>query len=170
MVQRVNAGAAHVSKNAACLMTGLSKVVWRAPRGRSLGAGVRGPVCLLAVVQISTGIVFAEGVYPGIVDDQGEVYPNILAEGERRLQEIGFEPDTRLAMGDPGAKIRAVAKEINADLVVIGHRRHGTLARWWSESVATYLVDHLDCSMLIGRMEISDVEYDRLRPGYRVPQ
>jgi len=127
-------------------------------------------VCLLAVVQISTGIVFAEGVYPGVVGEQGEVYRNILAEGERRLREIGFEPDTRLAMGDPGPEIRAVAKEINADLVVIGHRQHGTLARWWSGSVATYLIDHLDCSMMIGRMEVSDVEYDRAKPGYRVPE
>lgn len=126
-------------------------------------------MCLLAVVQISTGIVFAEGVYPGVVGEQSEVYRNILAEGERRLREIGFEPDARLAMGDPGPEIRAVAKEINADLVVIGHRQHGTLARWWSGSVATYLVDHLDCSLLIGRMEVSDVEFDRLKPNDGVP-
>ncbi|MEP9390112.1 universal stress protein [Mesorhizobium sp. KR9-304] len=127
-------------------------------------------VCLLAVVQISTGIVVAEGVYPGVVGEQSEVYKNILAEGERQLRDIGFEPDTRLAMGDPGPEIRAVAKEINADLVVIGHRQHGTLARWWSGSVATYLIDHLDCSMLIGRMEVSDAEFDRLKPSYRVPE
>ena len=127
-------------------------------------------VCLLAVVHISTGIVFAEGVYPGVVGEQSEVYKNILAEGERRLREIGFEPDTRLNMGDPGPEIRAVATEINADLVVIGHRQHGTLARWWSGSVATYLIDHLDCSMLIGRMEVSDAEFDRLKPSYGVPE
>jgi nucleotide-binding universal stress UspA family protein len=127
-------------------------------------------VCLLAVVQISTGIVFAEGVYPGIVGEQGEVYKNILAEGERRLRERGFQPDIRLAMGDPGPEIRAVAREIQADLVVIGHRQHGTLARWWSGSVATYLVDHLDCSMLIGRMEVSDVEFDRLKPSDGAPE
>lgn len=127
-------------------------------------------VCLLAVVQISTGIVFAEGVYPGVVGAQSEVYKNILAEGERRLREIGFEPDTRLNIGDPGPEIRAVAKEINADLVVIGHRQHGTLARWWSGSVATYLIDHLDCSMLIGQMEVSDAEFDRLKPSYGVPE
>lgn len=127
-------------------------------------------VCLLAVVQISTGIVFAEGVYPGVVGEQSEVYKNILAEGERRLRDIGFEPDTRLAMGDPGPEIRVVAKEINADLVVIGHRQHGTLARWWSGSVATYLIDHLNCSMLIGRMEVSDSEFDRLKPNYGVPE
>lgn len=122
-------------------------------------------VCLLAVVQLSTGIVVAEGVYPEVVGEQSNVYKNILAEGERKLREIGFEPDTRLAMGDPGMEIRAVAKEINADLVVIGHRQNGTLARWWSGSVATYLIDHLDCSMLIGRMEVSDAEFERLKPG-----
>jgi nucleotide-binding universal stress UspA family protein len=120
-------------------------------------------VCLLAVVQISTGIVFAEGVQPGIVGDQSEIYRNILAEGERRLRDLGFEPDTRLNMGDPGPEICAVAKEIHADLVVVGHRRHGTLARWWSGSVATYLLDHLDCSVLIGRMDISNTEFARLK-------
>lgn len=127
-------------------------------------------VCLLAVVQISTGIVVAEGVYPEVVGEQSNVYKNVLAEGERQLREIGFEPDTRLAMGDPGTEIRAVAQETNADLVIIGHRQHGTLARWWSGSVATYLIDHLDCSMLIGRMEVSDAEFDRLKPSYRFPE
>lgn len=120
-------------------------------------------VCLLAVVQISTGIVVAEGVHPGIVGDQSEVYRNILAEGEQHLRQMGFEPETRLTMGDPGPEICAVAREIDADLVVVGHRQHGTLARWWSGSVATYLVDHLNRSILVGRMQMSDAEFDRLK-------
>ena len=76
---------------------------------------------------------------------------------------MGFQPDTRLNMGDPGPEICGIAKEFHADLVVIGHRQHGTLARWWSGSVATYLADHLNCSMLIGRMDMSDAEFDRLK-------
>lgn len=76
---------------------------------------------------------------------------------------MGFEPETRLTMGDPGPEIWAVAREIDADLVVVGHRQHGTLARWWSGSVATYLVDHLNRSILVGRMQMSDAEFDRLK-------
>ncbi|MFC3722871.1 universal stress protein [Neoaquamicrobium sediminum] len=73
----------------------------------------------------------------------------------------GLRPEVRLNMGDPGPEICAVAREIDADLVVIGHRQHGTLARWWSGSVATYLADHLTCSLLIGRMEMSNPHSDR---------
>ena len=133
----------------------------------ALGEGARlaqlcgAQVCLLAVVQISAGIVLAEGVHPGIVGDQSEVYRNILAEGERRLRDMGLRPEARLNMGDPGPEICAVAREIDADLVVVGHRQHGTLARWWSGSVATYLADHLACSLLIGRMEMSNPHVDR---------
>lgn len=64
----------------------------------ALGEGARlaqlcgAHVCLLAVVQISTGMVFAEGMHPGIVGDQSEVYRNILAEGERRLRDMGSDP------------------------------------------------------------------------------
>ena len=56
-----------------------------------------------------------------------------------------------------------VAEEIGAHLVVVGHRPQGTLARWFG-SVGSYLVKRLRCSVLVAQTEISDDEFDRLKP------
>ena len=45
---------------------------------------------------------------------------------------MGFSPTARLGMGEAGREIAAVAKEIDANLVVVGHRPDGPLARWLS--------------------------------------
>jgi hypothetical protein len=68
--------------------------------------------------------------------------------------------------GDPGQKIADVAEEIGAQLVVVGHRPQGPLARWWFGSVSSYLVKRLRCSVLVGQTEISDDEFEQLKqPG-----
>jgi nucleotide-binding universal stress UspA family protein len=114
-------------------------------------------VFLFAVVNITAGAVIAEGAVSGAASYQREAYEEVLEEGVRRLKGMGFASATaRLGVGDPGQQISAVAEEIGADLVVVGHRTQGALARWWSGSVAAYLVDHVPCSLLISRKDISD--------------
>jgi nucleotide-binding universal stress UspA family protein len=58
-----------------------------------------------------------------------------------------------------------VAKDIGANLVVVGHRPDGPLARWWFSSVGTYLVKNLLCSVLIAQTEIGDEEFAQLLTG-----
>jgi nucleotide-binding universal stress UspA family protein len=65
-------------------------------------------------------------------------------------------------MGAPAQQIAAVAEEIGAGLVVVGHRRSGPLARWWFGSVGTYLTDQLRCSVLIAQTEIGDEQFTQL--------
>ena len=77
---------------------------------------------------------------------------------------MGFSPTARLGMGEAGREIAAVAREIDANLVVVGHRPDGLLARWFS-SVGTYLVKNLGCSVLIAQTEIGDEEFARLLTG-----
>ncbi len=52
---------------------------------------------------------------------------------------------------------------IRNDLVVVGHRPQGPLARWFG-SIGSYLVKRLRCSVLVGQTEISDDEFERLKP------
>ena len=87
-------------------------------------------------------------------------------QGLERLKALGFSPTARLETGDPGQKIADVAEEIGAQLVVVGHRPQGPLARWWFGSVGSYLVKRLRCSVLVGQTEISDDEFEQLKqPG-----
>ena len=117
-------------------------------------------VHLLSVVPNDQGVQFAESVQGGPIDRLEDVYKGILKEGLERLQALGFTPQARLVIGDPAEQIGLFAKEIGADLVVVGHRKQKLIQRWWSGSSGAYLVDHLGCSLLIGRNTISEEAFE----------
>jgi nucleotide-binding universal stress UspA family protein len=119
-------------------------------------------VFLLAVVEVSS-IMTPEAGLTIPIELQTEDYKAILAEGTERLKSVGFSPTSRLEVGDAGQKIAEVAEEIGAQLVVVGHRPQGPLARWFG-SIGSYLVKRLRCSVLVGQTEISDTEWERLKP------
>jgi nucleotide-binding universal stress UspA family protein len=130
--------------------------------GAKLAQLCRAEVFLLAVVELSSGSVVMEGGFVLPVDDQISNYKNILAEGVERLKTMGFSPTARLGMGAAGPEIVGVAHEIDANLVVVGHRPQGPLARWLFGNVGTYLVKHLRCSVLVAQTEISDDQFAQL--------
>ena len=122
-------------------------------------------VFLLAVAEVTGGAGTLEGGFISVTE-QIETYQKILDEGVERLRAMGFSPTARLGMGEAGREIAGVAKEIGANLVVVGHRPDGPLARWWFSSVGTYLVKNLSCSVLIAQTEIGDEEFARLLHGF----
>jgi nucleotide-binding universal stress UspA family protein len=73
-----------------------------------------------------------------------------------RLRALGMDPQGKVVTGEPAAEIAGYAREVNADLVVVGHRKKGLLERWWSGQTGAYLSDHLTCSLLIARRTVSD--------------
>jgi nucleotide-binding universal stress UspA family protein len=128
--------------------------------GAKLAQLCRAEVFLLAVVEI-TSVASLEGGLAIPIDEQIANYKAILAEGVERLKALGFSPTARLGMGAAGQGIAEVAEEIGANLVVVGHRPTGPLARWWFGSVGTYLVK-LRCSVLVAQTEISDHQFAQL--------
>ena len=130
--------------------------------GAKLAQLCRADVFLLAVVETASSVAALEGGVMISMDEQFEIYQEILAEGVERLKAMGFSPTARLGMGAPGPEIAGVAKEIGANLVVVGHRPSGPLARWLFGSVGTYLVKHLCCSVLVAQTEISDDQFAQL--------
>jgi nucleotide-binding universal stress UspA family protein len=120
-------------------------------------------VFLLAVVELPS-IMTPEAGLAIPIDEQTANYKAILAEGVDRLKSLGYSPTSRLETGDAGQKIAEVAEEIKAHLVVVGHRPQGPLARWWFGSVGSYLVKRLRCSVLVAQTEISDDEFEQLKP------
>jgi len=119
-------------------------------------------VFLLAVVENAPALATLEGGVGISMDEQISAYKAILAEGVERLRAVGFSPTARLGMGAAAQQIAAVAEEIGASLVVVGHRPSGPLARWWFGSVGTYLTDQLRCSVLIAQTEIGDDQFAQL--------
>jgi nucleotide-binding universal stress UspA family protein len=89
-------------------------------------------VVLLAVVNLSSGILIAEGAGPhGAVEHQQDAYREVLAEGIERLKAMGFSPTARLEAGDPAQQI-ALLEELRCSLLIaqmeVGEDRDRVLA------------------------------------------
>lgn len=113
-------------------------------------------VFLLSVLPPLSGLAMGEGVYTDNTVDQIDGHRALLERGVAVARQLGLEPESRLEIGEPAPRIGAVAKEIGADLVVVGHRRQNALERWWSGGTGAYVSDHVGCSVLIACNGISD--------------
>ena len=127
--------------------------------GAILAKQANAKLFLLSVVPDVGGMQMAEGAYGGVVAYQMDRYREQLDWGVKRLTDLGMAPTARLVVGDPARAIAAFAREVRADLVVVGHRRKNLLERWWSGPSGAYLSDFIDCSLLIARNEISDEDF-----------
>jgi nucleotide-binding universal stress UspA family protein len=117
-------------------------------------------VFLLSVVPHLAGLQVAEGVHGGVVAHELDRYREVLARGVDRLTKLGFKPVSKLAVGDPARVIGEFAKEVKADLVVVGHRKRSLLERWWSGDAGGYISDHIGCSLLIARNAVTDAAFE----------
>jgi nucleotide-binding universal stress UspA family protein len=113
-------------------------------------------VYLLSVIPETEGVRITESISGDVIDQQVDEYKALLGRAVAALKGFGLSPVAKLVVGDPAPAIGAFAREVAADLVVLGHRRQNLLQRWWSGSTGSYVSDHVSCSVLIGRKEISD--------------
>ena len=113
-------------------------------------------VFLLAVL-VDTGIsLLADVAHAGAFVQMENAVMEVLNEGVARLKQLGFDPVAKLGRGEPAEVIGTFAREIGADLIVVGHRRQSAFDRWWSGPRGAYLIDYTDCSLLVARSVISD--------------
>ena len=116
-------------------------------------------VFILSVVPETASVRTVEGIHGGVIAHQTSSYEALL-RAVSRLKELGFEPLGKLVTGDPAKQIGKFAKEVGADLVVVGHRQRKMLERWWSGAGGSYISDYLGCSLLIARSAISDEAFE----------
>jgi nucleotide-binding universal stress UspA family protein len=124
-------------------------------------------VFLLSVLStLDLGVMVGDGVYGQAAEQEMDAYKTLLARGVTVAKQLGLEPIAKLVIGEPAPQIGAFAKEVGADLVVLGHRRHNLVERWWSGATGAFVTDQVSCSVLIGRNSISDEEFQaRLQSG-----
>ena len=137
--------------------------------GALLALCCKAQVFLLSVAG-GAGVQLAESAYAGAAGQQRAQLQAIFDAGVERLKGLGFSPTARFVTGDPAEEITAFAKEIAADLVVVGHRRKSLLERWWSGSSGAFLSDQIDCSLLVSRNTISDEAFNAAVERARTPQ
>ena len=103
---------------------------------------------LLAIIDPSESTLVVEGM-SFVPDNHRFVTQSVLDAGVRRLQDAGCTATNDIRYGNPAEQIVLTATEMNADLIVVGHRDQGTLARWLNGSVGASILHHPPCSVLI---------------------
>lgn len=110
---------------------------------------------LLAVAAVPSSVLLAEDLPSDEIFEQVRADAReVLNEGIAQLKERGFAVEGHLAVGEPVEQICKLAKDLKADLIVVGHsKKLSFLSRWWQGSVGKSLIDHAPCSVLVIRTE-----------------
>lgn len=119
---------------------------------RELSLGGQPELHLVAVMPPPAAFIGGEG---GIYDPEREKeeerrYKAILEDGLRRLSESGHGVRGQVLVGDAVDEIARHAKDIGADLIVVGHKHLDSwAARWWRGSLSKSLIENAPCSVLV---------------------
>ena len=120
--------------------------------GEEIALWSRSEMFLVAVMPPPAALIGGEGF---VYDARGEEeerkrYEAILGEGLRKLSESGHRARGEVVVGDAVDEITRYAREVDADLIVVGHKHLDSwAARWWRGSVSKTLIEHAPCSVLV---------------------
>ena len=121
------------------------------PGRRALDTAIemaRGIGALISVVSVVP-------VHPGRTpidpwDDQ-QVHREALAEARTVLETAGIAADYLEPAGDPARVIEALVDDFGYDVVVVGSRGLGTVARFMQGSVSEHVATHANATVVIAR-------------------
>jgi nucleotide-binding universal stress UspA family protein len=75
----------------------------------------------------------------------------MVEQSVRKLVKAGFTAEAVCQLGKPAEEIMKVASKHRADLIVMGAKGLGAIARFLLGSVSTRVVQHSSCSVLVVR-------------------
>jgi nucleotide-binding universal stress UspA family protein len=87
--------------------------------------------------------------FTSLVPDLSRQIEERLEEEAKRLRATGIPCDTKAVDGSPATEIVRRAKEINADLIVMGTHGHGGLAHAVLGSVTERVLHKAHCPVLV---------------------
>jgi nucleotide-binding universal stress UspA family protein len=114
---------------------------------------MKSDVHLLAICQSLVSSSIPDAVTPQLVDAEDSRAQSLLDEGVQWLRERGVNAEGSLEYGNAVDCIAATAQKLGADLIVLGHKNRGRLAKWWSASEEESLLERVTCSVLVAAAE-----------------
>ena len=108
---------------------------------RSTGKGGQVPI------HVSVIHVMPPVKYPGLEDANRK----LIEQTVQKLIKAGFTAEPLCRFGNPAEEIMKVASTQHADLIVMGAKGLGAIARFLLGSVSTRVVQHAHCSVLVVR-------------------
>jgi len=92
---------------------------------------------------------------------QVETHEELVANAVRTLRGAGLDASGEVAYGDPSHAIVEAARSHAADLVVLGSHGRSAVRRLVMGSVATHVVHHAPCDVLVVRHRHEERERER---------
>jgi nucleotide-binding universal stress UspA family protein len=87
----------------------------------------------------------------GMVERIREFQQELVTRGQHELTEAGLHAQGRVIEGDPRETLLEAAKQEGADLIVVGSHGRTGLEKLLMGSVASHIVAHAPCSVLVVR-------------------
>ena len=119
----------------------LAFVLSRFQPDRSTGQGGRVPIHV-SVIHVMPFLKYPE------LKEAGR---RLVEESVQKLSKAGFTAEPVCQLGKPAEEIMKVASKHRADLIVMGAKGLGAIARFLLGSVSTRVVQHSSCSVLVVR-------------------
>jgi nucleotide-binding universal stress UspA family protein len=117
----------------------------------------RAHITVLSVVEVPLDLDTPRnfGTLDDVSDREGASVsppPNVvehLTEARSRLAEAGLDADLRWAAGPPGQLIVETARELRADVIVVGEHHHGFLSRFLGADVGEEVQREAGCDVIL---------------------
>ena len=119
---------------------------------RDIAQWSQSSIFLVAVMRTSIGLMGGESAYlsADLMEQEKKNFQDTLNNGLSRLKDAGYQASGEVLEGEIVQRISQYAREIEADLIVLGHKRLSSwAARWWRGSVSSSLIEHSPCSVLV---------------------
>jgi nucleotide-binding universal stress UspA family protein len=81
--------------------------------------------------------------------EQARIQQDLVSRFEREVRDVGFQTHATVVEGDPRTALIEAAKELRTDLLVVGSHGRTGLSKLVLGSVASHVVVHAPCSVLV---------------------
>ena len=86
-----------------------------------------------------------------VSEDQRRFHEDLVSRTELQLRDSGFRTTARVRVGDPREALIEMARREGADLIVVGSHGRSGLTKLLMGSVASHVVTHAPCDVLVVR-------------------
>ena len=123
-------------------------------RGISLAKEFKAEVALVHVVNIPTSVGSIDaGILPEEAMDFSKKAGQNLLKNLIDSHSEGIKVEEYLPIGSPVDEVASVAKEFDADLLVVGTHARSGLSKFFLGSVEEQIVSSVDCEVLVVKKE-----------------
>jgi len=106
-----------------------------------------------APIFLGAGEAAAGDAIGRLIGQQEEYHREIAERAAGRLREAGLTAEARMVSEDPRAALLNAARSEHSDLVIVGSHGRTGIKKLLLGSVASHVVTHAPCSVLVVRKE-----------------